>query len=187
MTPEIMELPNQQQDIQAQSTSIKQLQTELKRSSRLRRVGLPPPPLPPLASPKPNNPEQSASKNAKRKSTSVIENVLLKTDSGSVMAKRRRTESDSKSNVIAMEDLRVNVSETIETELEMSQDERNGDEKPDDEQDERIRELRRIEKFLLEVSRFKVVAFNWKKVFLLFIFVDVARRRSNWSCWRKSR
>jgi len=81
-----------------------------------------------------------------------------------------------------MEDLRVNVSESIETELEMSQDERNGDE-----QDEMIRELRRIEKFLSEVSQFKEVAFIWKKFFHLFFFVDVARRRSNWNCRRKSR
>jgi len=60
------------------------------------------------------------------------------------------------------------VSETIETELEMSQDERNGDEKPEDEQDGTIEELRRIEKFLLEVSKFKMVAFNWKSFSFIY-------------------
>ena len=148
MTPEIMLIQKQQQQhdssansVQAQTTSIKQLQTELKRSSRLRRTGLPPPPLPPLHTVN------------KRKSTSVIiENAVVKTESGGVVAKRRRTESDSKSNVIVMEDLRVNVSESIETELEMSQDERNGEEKADEQDEQRIKELRRIEKFLLQVS-----------------------------------
>jgi len=77
----------------------------------------------------------------KRKSSNNIENTLVNKDSSELIVKRRRTESDSKSNAIVVQD----VSESIQIE-------RSEDVKTTTVKDQRIKELRRIEKSLLEVS-----------------------------------